>query len=319
MGNTGNPGETEDRDDLDEAVRQPEQPEKEEPKAGTAVVPQQGMVQCAPCKDAVEAMADAAMSATTTFVYALGRVQVRFPNVSVEKELAQATGRADTAGQTDSQALHSVLSQRENRYIARQLCWIMTVQGLETYILQTRDAADVDLLIEALRPAPSPGDVDAVIGVKGPLAPAQLCNGLMVPIVIFDQIYSFDSEALVKSIPRPDSVSAKEFGAAAKALFERIMQLTDNSGATDDYRALNYLAMRYPAIYTTALDCHGKEMSLTAVDTRLSRLTGARKIVDTIFTYTHRKTDVSEKFFVRVDVTEEFPFLVSKISQYFDH
>jgi hypothetical protein len=27
------------------------------------------------------------------------------------------------------------------------------------------------------------------------------------------------------------------------------MQLTDNAGATDEHRALNYLAMRYPAIY----------------------------------------------------------------------
>ena len=29
-------------------------------------------------------------------------------------------------------------------------------------------------------------------------------------------------------------------------------------------------------------------------------------------------TDVIEKFFVRVDVTEEFPFLVTKMSPYYD-
>jgi hypothetical protein len=29
-------------------------------------------------------------------------------------------------------------------------------------------------------------------------------------------------------------------------------------------------------------------------------------------------TDVTEKFFVRVDVTEEFPFLVTKMSPYYD-
>jgi hypothetical protein len=33
--------------------------------------------------------------------------------------------------------------------------------------------------------------------------------------------------------------------------------------------------------------------------------------------YTNRTTDVREKFFVRVDVTEEFPFLVTKLSLYF--
>jgi hypothetical protein len=47
-------------------------------------------------------------------------------------------------------------------------------------------------------------------------------------------------------------------------------------------------------------------------------LSGTRKIVDVIFSYTNRTTDVVEKFFVRVDVTEEFPFLVTKLSPYYD-
>ena len=38
-----------------------------------------------------------------------------------------------------------------------------------------------------------------------------------------------------------------------------------------------------------------------------------------MFTYTHRQTDVTDKYFSRVDVTEEFPFLVSKMAPYYDH
>jgi hypothetical protein len=37
-----------------------------------------------------------------------------------------------------------------------------------------------------------------------------------------------------------------------------------------------------------------------------------------VFTYRHRETDVIEKQFVRVDVTEEFPFLVTKMSPYYN-
>ena len=33
-------------------------------------------------------------------VYAIGRIEARFPNLSAEKEFAQATGRTDTAGKT---------------------------------------------------------------------------------------------------------------------------------------------------------------------------------------------------------------------------
>jgi hypothetical protein len=44
----------------------------------------------------------------------------------------------------------------------------------------------------------------------------------------------------------------------------------------------------------------------------------ARKILDVIFSFTNRSTDVAEKFFCRVDVTDEFPFLGTKMSPYYD-
>jgi len=251
-------------------------------------------------------------------VYALGRVEPRFPRLGVEKEFAQATGRAETAGLTDPQALHTVLSHRQNRYLVRQLCWVLSVEGLETYILQPRDPADFDLLVETLRPAPSPLDVDVVIGVRGPIASPDTCNGLMVPIVAFDQLYSFDREALLKSIAKPEHMAAQQFEMVAAEIFDRILQLADNAGATDEHRALNYCAVRYPAVYTTAADAHARNYALTAVDVRTSRLSGVRKVVDVIFSYTHRQTDVAEKHFCRVDVTEEFPFLVTRLSLYYD-
>jgi PatG C-terminal len=98
----------------------------------------------------------------------------------------------------------------------------------------------------------------------------------------------------------------------------RIMQMADNAGAMDEYRALNYLAVRYPAIYATTAEAHEQNCSLTSVTVRPSRLTGTRRIVDVIFAYTHRQTSVTEKYFIRVDVTEEFPFLVIRLSPYYD-
>ncbi len=259
--------------------------------------------------------------APPSYVYALGRVEPRFPSPAVEKELAQATGRAETAGLTDGQALHEVLSQRQNRYLVRQLCWVLTIEGLETYILHPRDPADLDTLVEAIRQAPSPVDVDIVIGERGPIAPPEMCNGLTVPIVVFDQIYSFDRDALVKAIPRPEAIPAREearFRSAAAELFDRIMQMADNAGATDEHRALNYLAVRYDAIYATAAEAYGRNASLSGVEAHTSRLSGVRNIVDIVYAYTHRETDVTEKYMVRVDVTEEFPFLVTKMQTFFE-
>jgi len=284
-----------------------------EQNARASVVPQI----CGTCQKSLES-AIASEVSEATYIYAMGKIETRFPSISIEKEFAQAAGRGETKGLTDRQTMHSIFSKRENRYLARKICWVMTIEGLETYILKPRDPGDLDLLLEAIRSEPSRNDLDVVIGIKGPIAPPQLCNGLQVPIVFFDQVYSFDVGSLIKSVPRPEKKAAKEFEPVVTELFERIMQMADNAGATDENRALNYLAVRYPAIYAIGAQEFERNCSLTGVGVLPSRLSGVRKIVDVVFTYTNRETDVLEMFFVRVDVTEEFPFLVTKMSPYYD-
>jgi len=257
---------------------------------------------------------------TYTYVYALGRIMARFPTMGVEKEFVQATGRTgnETAGLTNQKTFHSIMSKPENRYLVRKMCWVLAIEGIDTYILQPRDPADFDSLVEAIRPAPNSIDLDAVIGVKGIIAPPEMCNGLMVPIVGFDLIYSFNCDSFLETLKekRPESISEEEFKAAAQEVFYRIMKMADNAGATDEHRALNYLSLRYDAIYAKTAEMHGRNYSLTAVEVRPSPLSDVRKIVDVIFSYTHRETDFIEMFFVRVDVTEEFPFMVTKLSPY---
>ncbi len=283
-----------------------------------ALYPQAEGSTCTACGRAGEVLAANGEGTADAYVYATGRIEVRFPSLGVEKEFAQATGRAETVGLTDRQALQAVLAERANRYLARQVCWVLTIEGLETYLLQPRNPVDLDLLIEALRPSPQPTDIDVVIGVRGPLAPPDMCNGLTVPIVFVDQVYSFDVDSLLKSIPRPEQIPVAQFWSAAEELLARIVQLADNAGATNEHRALNYLTVRYPGLYATAAEAYGQNSALTGVDVRPSRLSGVRKILDVIFSFTHRQTDVTEKYFVRVDVTEEFPFLVTKLSPYYE-
>jgi hypothetical protein len=57
-----------------------------------------------------------------------------------------------------------------------------------------------------------------------------------------------------------------------------------------------------------AAESFAANSSLTGLKVRPSPQNGTRKIVEEIFSYTNRGTDVTGKFFVRVDVTEEFPF-----------
>ena len=76
--------------------------------------------------------------------------------------------------------------------------------------------------------------------------------------------------------------------------------------------------MRYPNIYARAAAAYAGNFSLTGVEVRPSPLSGTRNIAEVIFAFTNRNTDFTDKSFVRVDVTEQFPFLVTKLSPYYD-
>lgn len=248
-------------------------------------------------------------------VYVIGQFEPLFPRLSVEKEARQATARAGGSKDTDRETMAKVLRDPTNKYLVRQLCWVLSIMGVETYILIPRDG-DYQPLIDAYRAEPNPGDLELVIGVRGPIANPEICNGLLVPILIFDQIYAFDRKSLLDSIPKPKDADPKKFLAAAGEMFDRIIQQTDNAGATDADRALNYLAVRYGSIYAHAAEQFANNASFTSIDVLPSPLSGTRRIVDVVFSFTDRSTDVVSKYFTRVDVTECWPFLVTKMSPY---
>ena len=250
------------------------------------------------------------------FVYVLGQVEARFPNRSIEKEFVQIIERSKSANLDHQQAFHSVLSQPENRYLARKLSWILTMEGVPIYILLPTGPEDLNILLEAIRPPACPLDRQVVVGRKGPVAPPEMC-GLEVPMVLVDHLYSLEYNDFIKSI-RSESVTDEKFKAIARETFLRMMQLADNIGSTDKHRALNYLSVRYPAIYVKAAEELERNFFLTSVNAIFSRLSDNRKIVSVIQSFTNKETGAVEKYFVRVDLTEEFPFIVTKMAPYYD-
>ena len=250
------------------------------------------------------------------YVYALGQIEARFPNRSIEKEYVQILERSKSANLDHQQAFYSVLSQPENRYLARKLSWILTKEGVPIYILLPTGPEDLDILLDAIRPSACPLDRQVVVGRKGPVAPPEMC-GLEVPMVLVDHLYSLEYNNFMKSI-HPELVADEKFKAAALELFRRMMQIADNTGSTDKHRALNYLSVRYPAIYAKAAGEQERNFSLTSVEAVSSRLSDSRKIISVVFTFANKEIGIVEKYFVRVDVSEEYPFLVTKMSPYYD-
>jgi hypothetical protein len=282
--------------------------------AAGSVTPQGG----ASCPSCAASQA-AAPASSPTPVYVIGHIEPRFPSLSLEKEAWQVIKREPgTAGDTNHQAMQKLMADPNNAYIVRQLCWVLFVQGIETYILMPRYQTDYQLLVSAYRSEPKPGDLELVIGFLGPNASPSVCNGLTVPIVAFDNIYPFDRESVLESINPKGKTKDEKFRAAAAEMFDRIIYQSDNSGASPKDRALNYLAVRYSRIYEIAAQEFARNASFTSIEVRSSPLSGTRRIVDVIFSFVSRETDVVFKYFVRVDVTEEFPFLVSPMSPFYD-
>ena len=253
------------------------------------------------------------------YVYAIGRVEARFCTRDVEKEFAQAIGRAETAGLSDRRALHKALSQPENRYLARELGWIFTVGEQDHYILKPWDPVDLDRLVATQRPDVSrPTDVDAVIGTIVGLASPDDCNGLIVPIVRFVNIYSFDVLALIKAIPRPKKPGDEEF-ADAEELFYRLKRFGENAGATNEHRAMNYQLLRnLPQTANVVIEASRRNCSLTAVDVRPWPLSGTERIMEVRLCFTDRQTGVAEQFSSLVNVTGMYPFLERQWSPTYD-
>jgi hypothetical protein len=120
---------------------------------------------------------------------------------------------------------------------------------------------------------------------------------------------------MISSIPVPPGVEGTQFASVAGEIVDRILSLADNVGGTDEHRALNYLAMRYPGIYSATASAQQINSTLSSVDVRPSPLSGVQRVMDVILSYRNRTTDVVEKQIVRVNVGK-FPSIVTRLSPF---
>src|SRR5579864_6679047 len=100
------------------------------------------------------------MPAVPPCIYVIGHIEPRFPLLSIEKETRQVIARGASGKEmTDREIMARLLRDPANKYLVRRLCWVLSVQGVETYILMPRDG-DYQPLIDAFRAEPNPGDLE---------------------------------------------------------------------------------------------------------------------------------------------------------------
>jgi hypothetical protein len=258
--------------------------------------------------------------AEPSYVYALGRIEPRFPSIGIEREYRDAARRVETKDLTDRQVFAAVLSKRENKYLIRQMCWVFLVESVETYVIYPRDPSESSDLVEALQGNPIGEDIDLLIGFRNGFSSPALCGGLTVPVVHFEQLYTFTRPDLTHEMLGKDSaLSSEQQAAILIEVLQRVLQLADNAGNSDSHRALNFMAARYQPLYKKVAEMYGRNFSFDSIEVRESRLSGSRKVVEVVILFRNRNSDVPEKFLVRVDVTELFPFTTTPLSPFVDY
>jgi len=274
------------------------------------------------------------------FIFAIGRIYYSLPNESVKRELYEAFKRYHIDRSIISQiggerkALNQLLSgdtRRENRYIARQLCWTFNLAGRSPiYILVPSDPMDYDLLIDTLDtpeqygiPINGAQTIDLIVGILGPVSPAGLCGPLILPMVRVDQIQTFRIED-VRTQLRDNwteslNLDKEKFNETAEELFNRLLDMASNEGSTDEMRAFNYAALRSPTIYTDITKfIVQNNYRLENIIPKPVKVIGNTKLVEIIFYF--RTTDTGgfvDMYSLEVDVSGEFPFLASPFIRYF--
>jgi Subtilase family/PatG Domain len=252
------------------------------------------------------------------FVYAIGTIDADYPNAAIEREMQTlavhlGVGAAPNGATEDRHWQHLVLSKdlKLTRYLARQLRWHLIIEGQPIFVLAPSDPSYFDELIDALKrskfakPKPRGGkpaakkvmpveayreyeDLDVVVGVRGTEPP----DGT---VVVMDQLFQVERKQL-------DLCTLAD-----------LPQLADNRGLTDEERVWNFLAARYTP---PPPQIGGYELfSARATPSRLG--SGISRIWRAIYTY--RNAAAAEKeYFVRVDVTHEFPMIVSPMQPYLE-
>ena len=261
--------------------------------------------------------------AKSGYVYAIGRIRPFFPTLDVEKEYKQLITKEIAANSKNEDALlRNVLT--ENPFLARAMGWAFLIENVNTYVLGPRTERELNQFVKSI-PLEPPTEVtfDVIVGALDPAVTRGLGDGSLPGVTVDNTVQMQLSGLVAKVIEalQDQGVSPLPTSAQITTVFNDLLQLADNTGDADEHRALNYVSVCYPDIYGTPSP-GGPDTPATSffsgAEARPSPLGGGRSIIDVILSYTNPTTGLVTKNYTSVDVTGEFPFLVTPYQRYFE-
>jgi hypothetical protein len=257
------------------------------------------------------------------FVYAIGRLSPQFQSPDVEKEFAQLAADVEAPEVSEHHRLKAVAEQDDNLYLAHHVCWVFTTQGIDSFAIVPRDNHDARQLVDAFAPASDETVINVVVGRPATTPPLWDWSSSGLRLVSADQLLTFTLDEFLDALDTTEGKGDKKGGsdpdhrAAMRELFFRLTRRADNQGLTDAHRALNYAALRYPALYRATLQALDDGKALMGVEARLIP-SSDRRLVSVRLIFRDRHTQIVERYSCAVDVTGEFCFLAAPLSPTYD-
>lgn len=297
-----------------------------------------------------------ALDLTDEFIYVLGQVKADFPSMGVQREFERCwlAIEKDKPGspflpaeyqpgpepawgdKSDQEVIFQILSSRRYRYLARELKWTLINSYCINSLKQSLFENDIYLL------EPSEYNMSALVGAMksqckcsgecqcdpDSLRPETLIVGISrlahsgdLNKLTIHKVKQMDPEKLsdqIKDITRYDS------SMDIKQVIEDIHALADNEGNTDQDRAVNYVLCNNPLIYIKTQDIYyaNSERRNTQPQARFMGIrtqaerSGERHFVKVVFDYQHLNSGATESWCSLVDVTDEYPFLLTGFKPY---
>lgn len=248
---------------------------------------------------------------TPSYIYALGRIQAQFPSSSVEnlyKEVVFQKFGPDA----QSKGLFEVLSMPEHRFLAKKMCWVLAIDGIDYYLLDAKTPALLSAFIKALQ-LKSNQQLEYIVAQLGPYAADHMCAGRLMKIAYVHQIQSFTQDDYCQVLSRQTDVELSKI----KPLFNNMLKLCRTPGDLPAQRALNYLSLKCTSLYkifttpTLAQNKAGIEFEQIEAITRNDAQ--QRHVVTLIFSYLNPESKRVEKQYINIDVTEIYPFTCSEL------
>lgn len=252
----------------------------------------------------------------SSYIYAVGILKPTFPNQGLKQAYEAAARKLDISEFDYSKVLghqDPKTGFRPYFYLAEQIEWVLSIHDEDCYLLQPRTRFELLGFLDAIAPNENSLLPTYATAVGERLAPTESSG---VEKIVCDHVYSFTLDGLHEQLTNATDASSQVIRNVLTKL-----EAAPNKGITNEDRAKNYLAFRYPDIYSHSHAlASGKAMESDAtldkvVATKLD-VASPHAIIDLMFIYQSNSSKQETYYHCSVDVTNQYPFINSPIKRF---